>query len=641
MSEVFISYARSSANEAEAMAQALRALGYGVWRDDELPAHRDYSEVIEERLRGAKAVVVLWSADAVKSQWVRAEADVAREAGTLVQLSLDGAGLPLPFNRIQCADLKGWSGGTDHAGWRKVVASIAQLAGASPEALTPASQAAPSSPLLAVLAFDNLSGDPDMAYFSDGLSEEILDAVARGAGLRVIARSSSFQFRGADKAVRKVASELRATHLLDGSVRRAGGRVRISAQLVDCTSGTAVWSNRFEGDLADVFALQDEIAEAVAEALKGAFAPQRPLGRIDPKTYELYLRAKDQGVGAQNVGLALEERVGLLEKVVREAPEFAAGWAWLGQMRALQAAKAERGPAFKRKRAAALESLERAIALDPQLPTPFLALNQLEPLGAYAKRWGHVRKSLEVAPEHADSLALASHFAFTVGWVGESLAYGRHAYELDPLHPMAAQSFASAVWCSGDVEGARRLLLGFREARPKDAGLNLNLINMAIVARDWAALADAEAFAHAHGHMTEPTVAGSLKFGDALRTGDPTFAERVLRRMNGEIERTGAAPVNQLVVLCQLGLVEEAFEAVERSDFAQIFDEEGGRAAGDYNPGMIFNRPSNSAMMFDPRFVRLCAKLGYVAFWRETGRWPDCAGHVLYDFRAEAERLAG
>ena len=116
MSDVFISYARSTADTAQVVAEALRALGYAVWRDDELPAHRAYSDVIEERLRAAKAVVVIWSAEAAKSQWVRAEADVARQAGSLVQLRVDPTGLPLPFNQIQCADLDGWRGDTNAAG---------------------------------------------------------------------------------------------------------------------------------------------------------------------------------------------------------------------------------------------------------------------------------------------------------------------------------------------------------------------------------------------------------------------------------------------------------------------------------------------------------------------------------------------
>ena len=129
MSDVFVSYARSDEPQAKRVAEALRSLGYHVWRDDELPAHRPYSEVIEERLKSAKAVVVLWSAEAVKSQWVRAEADAARSAGTLIQALLDGNMPPMPFNQIQCADLSAWNDSADSAGWKKLVASVAALAG--------------------------------------------------------------------------------------------------------------------------------------------------------------------------------------------------------------------------------------------------------------------------------------------------------------------------------------------------------------------------------------------------------------------------------------------------------------------------------------------------------------------------------
>ena len=130
MSDIFISYARPNEALAKQASEALRAAGYNVWRDDELPAHRAYSDVIEERIKGAKAVLVLWSNDAVRSQWVRAEADAARELGTLVQVSVDGSLPPMPFNQIQCADLFGWAGDTDWPGWAKVESSIASLAGA-------------------------------------------------------------------------------------------------------------------------------------------------------------------------------------------------------------------------------------------------------------------------------------------------------------------------------------------------------------------------------------------------------------------------------------------------------------------------------------------------------------------------------
>ncbi len=129
MPHVFISYARSDEPLGRLGADGLRDDGFEVWRDDELPAHRPYAEVIEERINGAKAVVVLWSAEAARSHWVRAEADSARNALTLVQASIDGTMPPLPFNQIQFADLKGWDGERSRAGWRKLVASVGGLAG--------------------------------------------------------------------------------------------------------------------------------------------------------------------------------------------------------------------------------------------------------------------------------------------------------------------------------------------------------------------------------------------------------------------------------------------------------------------------------------------------------------------------------
>ena len=128
--DIFISYARSTEAQAHVAAEALRSAGYRVWRDDELPAHRAYADVIEERLQKAKAVVVIWSADAVKSEWVRSEANRAREQRKVVQMAVDSAIPPMPFDQIQCVNLTGWSGDKDDAGWKKVLASVADLVGA-------------------------------------------------------------------------------------------------------------------------------------------------------------------------------------------------------------------------------------------------------------------------------------------------------------------------------------------------------------------------------------------------------------------------------------------------------------------------------------------------------------------------------
>jgi len=177
LSDIFVSYGRSTEAQAHEVAEALRSVGYNVWRDDELPAHRAYGDVIEERLHAAKAVVVLWSAEAARSQWVRAEADIAREAGTLVQVTIDGTIPPLPFNQIQCADLKGWNGDTNAPGWRKVESSVALLVRGAPQESSQSSQAkvAPVRRVaICVLPFINLSGDAEQEYFSDGITDDII-----------------------------------------------------------------------------------------------------------------------------------------------------------------------------------------------------------------------------------------------------------------------------------------------------------------------------------------------------------------------------------------------------------------------------------------------------------------------------------
>jgi TolB-like protein len=642
MSDVFISYARSTEKQALQVAEALRGQGYNIWRDDELPAHRAYTDVIEERLKAARAVVVIWSAEAAKSHWVRAEANTALEAGTLVQMTVDGVMPPMPFGQIQCADLSGWTGDTEASGWRKVVASVADLvgrAGSSQSRPTAASSGAKfAEPLLAVLAFDNLSGDPEMAFFSDGVSEEILDTVARGSDLKVIARSSSFQFRGADKAVRRVVADLRATHLLDGSVRRSGSRVRIAARLVDCASDTTVWSDRFDRELTDVFELQDEIAAAVAAALKSAFAPRVRAEPIDPAVYEQYLRAREVSTTQGPAGLGTA--VALLREVTATAPNFAEGWAQLAVALTGVAWRGGAGEAFKRLRAEALAAAEASLRLDPANATAYAAQNMLEPDGAYEAHLAILRKTEQVAPNHPDTLWTAAYLAFRTGRVREAAEAARKASELDPLDSWPASLHADAMTAVDD-EAARRLLLDGRSKWPANPGWSNALMAHAIFHRDWPAFADAEAFAKAHEHYANANVRGMRTYGRAVRDNDPAFADRLRRAVEEELARTGSVALNLVIALAVVGSVDEAFEVVERASYDEIFGDAGVAAGGVYSGGLIFITQSRALLAPDPRFMRLCGKLGLVDFWLKTGRWPDIADEVPYDFRAEAGRLAG
>jgi adenylate cyclase len=332
MSDVFVSYARSDEPQAKRVAEALRSLGYHVWRDDELPAHRPYSEVIEERLKSAKAVVVLWSAEAVKSQWVRAEADAARSAGTLVQALLDGNIPPMPFNQIQCADLSGWDQSADSPGWKKLVASVAALAGS---AVAQQAKAPRRRTSICVLPFQNMSGDPEQEYFSDGISEDITTDLSKVSSLEVIARNTAFTFKGQAVDVCEIARKLGVSHVLEGSVRKAGGRVRVTAQLIDGKSGGHLWADRYDRDLTDIFAIQDEISKAIVDALKVKLLPEEKKaiesrGTTNVEAYNLYLLARQYWITGDFGDRRREDRViRVCKRAVEIDPDYGQAWALL------------------------------------------------------------------------------------------------------------------------------------------------------------------------------------------------------------------------------------------------------------------------------------------------------------------------
>ena len=326
--EVFISYARSSLAQAMTIEAALRAEGWQVWRDDQLPAHRAYAEVIEERLKACKAVVVVWSAEAAKSHWVYAEAEFARLAGSLVQLRLDGASLPLPFNQIHCADLTRWDGDTHAPGWRKVVASIRELLGGAAAQIAPAPThpPLPRKPSLAVLPFTNLSREADQDYFVEGMLDEIVTALTRIRSIFVIASGSSLSLKDASFSVGEAAQRLGVRYVLEGSMRRSGSRVRIAVSLTDAREGARIWAERFEDTLEDVFALQDHIALTVAgvieptlQAVEARRVARRPIESLD--AYDLYLRAASLRATMRRV--EVEEALGLLNSALVLEPNFA------------------------------------------------------------------------------------------------------------------------------------------------------------------------------------------------------------------------------------------------------------------------------------------------------------------------------
>ncbi|HEX6072491.1 MAG TPA: TIR domain-containing protein [Sphingomicrobium sp.] len=369
MTDIFVSYGRSTEAQAQLVAGALRAAGYNVWRDDELPAHRSYSEVIEERLHSAKAVVVLWSAEAAHSQWVRAEADIARESGTLVQITVDGTLPPIPFNQIQCADLKQWSGDTDAPGWRKVESSVALLVGNTgrPDpALDPKAEPA-RRVSICVLPFINMSGDAEQEYFSDGITEDIITDLSKVSALSVVARNTAFTFKGQTLEVGQIARQLKVTHVLEGSVRKSGDRVRINAQLINGEEGDHVWAERYDRNLDDIFAIQDEISKAIVAALRLKLLPKEKKaiehrGTSSVEAYNLYLMARQHWISGNDGDVRRDEVVIRIARQATEIdPNYAKAWALIALAQAEMRFRHDRPED-------ALTAAERALEIDPNLP---------------------------------------------------------------------------------------------------------------------------------------------------------------------------------------------------------------------------------------------------------------------------------
>jgi len=460
MSDVFVSYARSDEAQANCAADALRSTGYRVWRDDELPAHRAYADVIEERLRDAKAVLVLWSADAAKSQWVRAEADAARGAGTLIQASIDGTVAPMPFNQIQCADLKNWKGELDHAGWRKLAASVATLTGPAPSGAEPKSARLSRREVsVCVLPFVNMSGEAEQEYFSDGISEDITTDLSKVSALEVIARNTAFQFKGKSVDISAVAKKLGVSHVLEGSVRKAGQRLRITAQLIEGSSGGHIWAERYDRDITDIFAIQDEISKAIVAALKLKLMPEEKKaieqrGTTNVDAYNLYLMARQSWITGDFGDRRREEKViRICKRSIEIDPDYAQAWALLG----LAQANLHHGFAGDEGVDDGAAAAERALELDPHIAEAHLPKAwRLAEQGRHDEANAELAIALELGPDSWEVNKESARLYYRQRRPDDAARHLEKATELMEADYHGLGMLFAYYNGKGDVEGARR-----------------------------------------------------------------------------------------------------------------------------------------------------------------------------------------
>jgi adenylate cyclase len=490
-----------------------------------------------------------------------------------------------------------------------------------------AKQAAPGEPVLAVLAFDNLSSDPEMQFFSDGVSDEIIQRLARGAKLKVIGRSSSFQFRGERKA--EAARELGCSHVLDGSIRRAAGRVRIAAHLVEASSRTTLWSDRYDRGLEDIFAVQDELSESIAGALHHAFSSSSTQ-RVDPAVYDIYLRVNPTSYAPDE----LRTNVGLLEVVTQRAPDFAEAW---GRLAFLRAFLHSYQPYSDRAEAAGLvtREAERALELDPQNIDALLGkLFVVPPFGRFMEA-DAVLERIRGMPAASVGERFAGWYLRTIGRVREGLEATERAYRLDALDPGSANMVALARMAAGRIDEAVPIYEDLVERVPDMSFPVSSLLRAYAFKEDWEAV-DRLLEIAARRQLRE--FEDGLKFIRTKRDPNPENIGDMRSALESHVDETGCVDVSRLVYAAHLGLVDEAYRAAESARLGPAGSSDDIMGPDAYRTALFFqaNMPE---MRNDVRFPRLCARLGLVEFWAATEKWPDCADEVPYDFRAECAKV--
>ncbi len=508
-----------------------------------------------------------------------------------------------------------------------------------PDAAEPPVPPPPAGSLvLAVLAFDNLSAATDLADFCDGVSEEIQRTVARGTGIAVVARASSFQFRGTNKAIAKVAAALGASHLLDGAVRRSGNRLRITAELVECASQRAVWSERFDGDLEDVFALQDSIAEQVAAALQLTLLPRTPTPTLEPATYERFLRARGLlADGDAQFDNTASEAVPLLEAVTRDAPDHAPAWELLALARAMVLRSGRGTQPFDEAQGAVMRAAETALQIDPRRGGAYRALAVLEPWGHHSAREKLLRQALEVAPRDPAALTDMSNFCWGVGRFREALTYAEAACELNPLMPAARLHVAQMRAYVGDYDTSISMLEELHLRWPQNAGILMALLN-------WAGSLGYPEVYYRHIGVIDGfsgwqarDLAAVRAYVEAVLSRDINVKQARAVRYRSLLENTGTITLSLVTGLGFIGLPDEAFDLAEQADYSHVFDPAGPSPSLFY-PGVALG--PWSCLLSHPRFIRVCHRLGLCRYWQETGQWPDCAAWVPFDFKSAVRRAA-
>src|SRR5881275_2097058 len=458
---------------------------------------------------------------------------------------------------------------------------------------------------IAVLPFANMSGKSEEDYFSDGMTEELLNVLAKVPQLKVVARTSVFQFKDKGGDIRDIGRKLGVTNIVEGSVRRDGPEVRVTAQLVRVADGFHIWSETYDRKLERVFALQDEIAQRIADALKlslGVPAPVATRAPIDPQAYDEYLKGRALFRQRSDLPSAIAH----LKAAVAKAPEFAAAWSSLSLTYEVSFwYTAHMTPAIEAALLAGqAAAAERAAALEPDAATTEHALgNVARAQFHYADAERHYLRAMQIDPSYSDVREDYSEVLYEVGRLEDSMRAGRQLVTLDPYFGIGWNRIlrdAMALDRRAEVEEAIRQM---RAISPGNFIGKLGLLDYAV----------------AYGRADEARTA--LAEIETRWPRDAAFAQTLLPWALGE---PGIDQGKLRAAIADAPPGEAAFYFITRQDidgYNAYIDTLGAIPQQYYFIDLYGSKPMGQAMLRDPRVKAMVVRFGLPAYWREKG-WP-------------------
>jgi serine/threonine protein kinase/tetratricopeptide (TPR) repeat protein len=444
---------------------------------------------------------------------------------------------------------------------------------------------------VAVLPFVNSSPDPENEYFSDGLTEELIDALAGAGALRVPSRSSSFAFKGSRLGARAIGESLHVEAVIEGSVRKSGDRLRATAQLTRVSDGTMLWSNRYDRAAGDVFVVQEDLARSILGALRarlsgGAVVRQ---GTTDREAYELYLRGRY--FWNQRTQLGLERAANFFEQALRRDSTFARAWAGLADSYCIAANLGFRSAREVCPRST--EAARRAIQLDPTLAEAHASLGFVHMF--YDWDWGSAEqellKAVELDSTYASAHLWLGHLAWVRGDTAEMLRRGGVAVTLEPLSPILNTRLGGFLWRAGKLDEA---LVALRRTFEIDSTFPDARVFHALVQIERGDPRDRpEAMSAIERYASLPMRA----YGYA-RVGRADEARRLLREIEQGAHLEYLSPLRIGYAYAALGAADDALRWIERSYESR-------------EPDMVFieREPFLTPMRRDPRFQALVTRV--------------------------------